>query len=116
MVSLCIITLAILFEERSLVIPNDRRVTPSGTFSSGSLLAGAILVPHVVISHLCRTTTLRHFRSVGVTLTELQKWYPLAVILLKRQQLLRDMLLIAVSVYLIIYGLKPLPEEITHSL
>ncbi|MBT3055840.1 MAG: hypothetical protein KME69_13315, partial [Candidatus Thiodiazotropha sp. (ex Codakia orbicularis)] len=36
-------------EERSLVIPNERRATPSGAFSGATRRAGAVFAPSGVI-------------------------------------------------------------------
>jgi len=49
-------------EERSLVIPNKRRVTLIGAFSGTTRRAGPIFPLHCVVSRLCRMTTLHFFR------------------------------------------------------
>ncbi len=49
-------------EERGLVIPNERRATPSGAFSGSTRRAGTIVAFSCVVSRLCRMTTLRFFR------------------------------------------------------
>ncbi len=49
-------------EECGLVIPNERRATPSGAFSGSTRRAGTIVAFSCVVSRLCRVTTLRFFR------------------------------------------------------
>ena len=52
-------------EARSLVVPNEQRVTPSGGIEGATHRAEPHFSPYCVVSRLYRTTILRFFRLVG---------------------------------------------------
>ena len=52
-------------EERSLVIPKERRTTKSGGFLAITRRAGAIFAPSVVVGRLFGMTKLRFLRLAG---------------------------------------------------
>ena len=60
-------------EERSLVIPNERRATPSGAFSDSTRRAGTIFAFSCVVIRLCRVTTL-HLLRLAEDKNSLQQW------------------------------------------